>query len=203
MKSAIHHLGVYATILWLAFAGKVCGSGGEGGIGIRFESVVIDAPEAGYRFSVKMDAKDALELVEVDWEGKKFSFSKKNFGQVKEVFMQGVRMVAPTPYSTGKQDTVIIVLPYNKEWVGNDKDKTERYQFDVVRLHFSRGKLDMWEKAESIEGRPGHWKMTWKSEIKSEVVDGVKVGADGVHDGGEVSKMENPYARIKIYEDSP
>jgi len=81
MKRGIHHLGVYATILWLAFAGKVCGSG-EGGVGIRFESVVIVAPEAGYRFSVKMDAEDALELIEVDWEGKKFSFSKKDFGQV-------------------------------------------------------------------------------------------------------------------------
>jgi hypothetical protein len=202
MKRAIHHLCVYATILWLAFAGKVCGSG-EGGVGICFESVVIVAHEAGYRFSMKMDAEDALELIEVDWEGKKFSFSKKDFGQVKPVFMRGVKMVAPTPYSSGKQDTVIMVLPYNKERVESDKDKTKRYQFDVVRLHFSKGKLDMWEKAESIEGRLGHWKLTSKGEIESHVVDGVdKVDAQGVHDCGEAEREENPYAEIKIYEDS-
>jgi len=203
MKPAIHHIGIYAAILCLAFAGPV-GASGEGGIITRFESVVIDASEAGYRFSVKMDHNEALKLIEVDWSGKKFSFDKNDFGLVSRVYMRGIRMVASTPYSTGKQDTVIMVLPYNVKLVDNDKDDTVRYQYDVVRLRFSKGKLTGWEKAESIEGKQGKWKLTDKGEIISHVVNGInKVDANGVHDNGEESWPNNPYSEFKIYEDSP
>lgn len=202
MKIAILATGTCATIAWLAFAGAVCGSG-EGGVGVRFESVVLDASEAGYRFSMKMDAKETLELIEVEWSGKKFSFGRKDFGLIERVFIQGVKISAPTPYSTGKQDQVIIVLPYNVKSVRIDGDKPLRDRFDVIRLHFDNGKLSMWEKAESIEKKPGEWKLTSKGEIASDVVDGVdRVDSNGVHDNGKASGDENPYARIRIYEDS-
>ena len=201
MKRAIYIICAFTTTVWLASAGTGCASG-EGGIAARIASCKIDAAEAGYRFSVKMDKDDALELIEVDWAGKKFSFNKKDFGQIERVYVRGFRMVAPTEYSTGKQDAVIMVLPYNLKQVESDKDKTTRYQYDVVRLYFDNGKLSVWQKAEAIEGRPGKWKLTDKGEIISHVVDGVdKVDTTGVHDNGEESGKDNPYLELKFYED--
>lgn len=195
-------LRVFPSIIWLALTGTACASG-EGGIAARIESVVIDASEAGYRFSVKMDKDDTLELIDVEWAGKKFSFNKKDFGQIGHVFIRGIKMVAPTEFSTGKQDSVIVVLPYNKERMESADGKSTHYQIDVVRLHFHKGELTIWEKAEAIEGKPGKWKLTNKGEITSHVKDGVeRVDADGVHDNGEHSGTENPYARITVYEDS-
>jgi hypothetical protein len=111
-------------------------------------------------------------------------------------------MVARTEYSTGKQGAVIMVLPYNMKPVEIDKRKTTRYQYDVVRLYFDNGKLIVWQKAEAIEERPGKWKLTNKGEIVSHVVDGVdKVDAAGVHDNGEASGKDNPYLKLKFYED--
>lgn len=202
-KQAIHMIGVYTATMWLTFAGTVCASG-EVGIDARIESAVIDASEAGYRFSVKMNAAGALESIEVEWAGKKLSFDKKDFGSVERVLIGGVTMVAPGPEATGRQDTVIMVLPYNEQRLFTDNDRTERHQFDVARLQFIDGKLQVWQKAEAIKGKTGKWKLTSKGLVSSDVSDGIKkVDANGVHDDGEISAPENPYIRIRIYEDSP
>ena len=199
---AIHIISAFITIVWLASAGTGRASG-EGSVGARIAGVEIEAAEAGYRFSVKMDKEDALELIEVDWADKKFSFNKKDFGQIDQVYVKGFWMVAPTTYSKGKQDTVILVLPYNVEPVESDTDNTTRYQYDVVRLHFINGELKLWQKATAIKDREGQWQLSSKEFVISNVVDGVdKVDANGVHDDGEESGQDNPYSDgYKVYED--
>jgi hypothetical protein len=58
MISVMCILRVIPAIIRLTLAGTACASG-EGGIAARIGSVVIDASQAGYRFSVKMDKDES------------------------------------------------------------------------------------------------------------------------------------------------
>jgi hypothetical protein len=181
-----------ATILPIPAAAS-----GEGGVIAEIEQIVIRADAAGYKFTLSIDNTNSLKTIKVEWGGKVFEFGKKAFGQLDFPDFREYHVKAPTPNSMGKQDHVIMILPYNRESVG-DGDKSYN-QWDVVRLHFNKGDLFMWEKAEAVEGKPGEWKLTSKGDIISNVVDGVDtVDKNGVHDNGSASSKKNPYDQWPI-----
>ena len=110
----------WVCIAMLAFAGMAHGSG-EGDIPVRIERVDINAFEAGYSFRFSMDKKESLDRIEVKWGGKAFDFAPKHFGKVESVYIRGVRIKAPTAFSGGRQDSVIVVLPRVKSWIRGSK----------------------------------------------------------------------------------
>ncbi len=165
---------------------------GEGGVISEIEQIVIKADAAGYKFTLLTDDTNSLKAIKVDWGGTIFEFGKDTFGQLVSPDFREYHIYAPTPNSTGEQNYVILILPYNRDSVG---DGDESYnQWDVVRLHFNKGNLFMWQKAEAVEGRPGEWRLTSKGEIISEVIDGVdRVNENGVYDNGFTTSTKNPY----------
>ena len=170
---------------------------GEGGVVAEIEQIVIKADAAGYKFTFSTDDKGFLRTIKVEWSERVFEFGKEAFGEVKFPDYREYHVKAPTPNSMGKQNHVIVILPYNRDSVGED-DETYN-QWDVVRLHFNKGDLFMWEKAEAVEGKPGEWKLTSKGEVVSDVVDGVdRVDNNGVYDNGSATSKKNPYDKWPI-----
>lgn len=165
---------------------------GEGGVTAEIKQIVIEAAEAGYKFTLSTDDKNSLRSIKVEWGGKVFEFGKETFGRLDSPDFREYHFKAPTPNSMGKQDHVIMILPYNRSSAGEGDESYD--QWDVVRLHFNKGDLFIWEKAEAVEGKPGEWKLTSKGEVISDVVDGVdRVDKNGVYDNGSHKSKKNPY----------
>lgn len=181
-----------ATILPNPAAGS-----GEGGVMTQIKQIVIKADAAGYKFTLSTDDTNSLGAIKVEWGGKVFEFGKEAFGRMNRPDFREFHVKAPTPNSMGKQDHLIIILPYNRDTVGKgDKAYT---QWDVVRLHVNKGNLFMWEKAEAAEGKPGEWTLTSKGDVISDVVDGVdRVDKNGVYDNGSATSKRNPYNQWPI-----
>lgn len=172
---------------------------GEGGVIDKIEQIVVKADAAGYKFTLSTDDANSLKIIRVEWGGKVFEFGKEAFGELNFPDFREYDLKAPTPNSMGKQDHVIMVLPYNRDSVGEGDDSYN--QWDVVRLHFNKGDLFMWKKAEAVEGKPGEWKLTSKGEIISDVVDGVdRVDKNGVYDNGSATSKKSPYNEWPIRE---
>jgi hypothetical protein len=166
----------------------------EGGVIAEIRQIVIEAREAGYKITLSTDDKNFLHKIKVEWGGNVAEFGVEAFGQVESPDFGSYYVRAPTENSRGKQDHVILILPYNQNFV---KEGDESYnQWDFIRIHFNKGRLEIWQKAEAVIGKPGKWKLTSKGEMISDVVDGVdRVDKNGVYDNGNHTSKKNPYAQ--------
>lgn len=189
-----------AITLQLAVSLMASGSG-EGVVGMYFEETTLNTADAGYRFRISTDKEGDLTRIGVEWEGHTFDFSTKHFGEVKRAYVRGVVVKSPTVYSTGRQERVIIVLPYNRGTV--EAGGEEREQWDVIRLYFHKGKLERWDRAEAIQGQPGKWKLSNWGEMEGDfITEGGEVKGP-VFDQGEHTGKENPFSAFTIVKDNP
>ncbi len=174
----------------------------EGDISAIFEQATLNAAEAGYRFEFSTDDKGGLVGIGVQWGGKTSIFKREHFGNIEGAYLRGVRLSAPTAIAGGKQDTVIVVLPFNIHVVDSGKDDSKK-QWDVIRLHFHKGKFWQWDRSEAIKGQSGNWKLTSWGEMEGDEIteDGQVKGK--ILDQGEHKSDENPYSRIRITDESP
>lgn len=167
---------------------------GEDGVITEIEQLVVRADSAGYKFTLSTDDANSLKTIKVEWGGKVLEFGKEAFGELEFPDFREYDLKTPTPNS---MEHVIMILPYNRESVGEGDESYN--QWDAVRLHFNKGELFMWEKAEAVDGKPGEWKLTSKGEIISDVVNGVdRVDKNGVYDNGSATSKRNPYNQWPI-----
>ncbi len=165
----------------------------------HIESMVIHAKEAGWRFTLELDDKHSLQKVVAEWEGKKLELTSKDFGEVPRAFIEDYSLSVERSFNSGKQDSIILTLPYNETWFRDPKDPKGGKEYSVfcaIRLHFNKGKLAFWERMEAIEDKPEEWKLTSKGYVERAVVDGVnRVDANGIYHGNGRKGKENPFLR--------
>src|SRR6478736_1009766 len=137
----------------------------EGGVGELITYMELVADKSGYKFSIRLNDDCSLKNIMSDWKGRQRNFSVKDFsvkdspvkdfGKISQVYLRGVKVVAPTSISGGVQPRVIVVLPFNVQTIYDGSEEWQ--QSDIIRLIFDDGVLVGWEKAEADPKKHKRW----------------------------------------------
>lgn len=184
MKTYILQLTVYLLSV------ACISASGETRVAARYTNVEVTGGESGYVFNFKSNMENNLNEISIKWNDVESKCSEKDFGKLENVYLRGVQLTTNRPFdSLGPLNDIVLTIPYYHQEVEVNNEKW--LVINIIRLHFTKGKLGMWEKAEYDSNKPMNWKFTtWDAE-------------NGIQNNGEKESKNNPYSLFIINKESP
>jgi hypothetical protein len=150
--------------------------GGEGWVPSICKSITLETEEAGYSFTIEGDSKRSLKKVSGTWGSASFEVPEDELKGISGVVLSDSGIKVNSSVSGGKQKSVFLVLIYSYSEQLDPKKGTRILVPNVVKFHFTEGKYQYWEKAESKGDVTGGWNLITKARGEQEKSRGSTTG---------------------------